>query len=142
MCSIFREITRCSVIYFCASSFFFTLMRYHHWFAFHVNGNCLFAVTIAPHTNKKMNVFGQKLTQFGQKYITRILFAHNVFFWTITLITPEINIIDYQFHLTSWSLFFIEKDKRNKIKGICVPRPSNRGPRPPNYCKTNYKTII
>ena len=35
------------------------------------------------------------------------------------------NIIDYQFSLTSWSLFFIEKDKRNNIKhisyvGLCL----------------------
>ena len=42
------------------------------------------------------------------------------------LITPEINIIDYQFsNLTSWSPFFIEKDKTNKIKhishfGLCL----------------------
>ena len=28
------------------------------------------------------------------------------------------NIIDYQFNLTSWSLVFIEKDKRNKVKHI------------------------
>ena len=36
----------------------------------------------------------------------------------IIFITPEVNILDYQFHLTSWSLFFIEKDQRNKIKYI------------------------
>ena len=31
----------------------------------------------------------------------------------IILVTPEMSIIDYQFNSTSWSLFFIEKDKRN-----------------------------
>ena len=35
------------------------------------------------------------------------------------------NIIDYQFNLTSWSLFLIEKDKMNKINhishdGLCL----------------------
>ena len=36
----------------------------------------------------------------------------------IILITSEINIVDSQFNLTSWSLFIIVKDKRNKIKHI------------------------
>ena len=36
----------------------------------------------------------------------------------VILITPGMNIIDYQFNLTSWSLFFIEKNKRNNIKHI------------------------
>ena len=36
----------------------------------------------------------------------------------IILIIPEMNMIDYPFHLTSWSLFFIEKNKRNKINHI------------------------
>ena len=31
---------------------------------------------------------------------------------------PGMNIIDYQFNLTSWSLFFIEKDKKNNIRHI------------------------
>ena len=29
-----------------------------------------------------------------QKYITRILFLHNIFFWMIKLIIPEMNIIE------------------------------------------------
>ena len=50
---------------------------------------------------------------------------NNVFFWVIILITLEINIVGSQFHLTSWSLFIIVKDKRNKIKhishvGLCL----------------------
>ena len=57
--------------------------------------------------------------------MVRISFVHDQFFWKIILITPEKNIIDYQFNLISWSLLFIEKDKRNKIKhisqaGICL----------------------
>ena len=36
----------------------------------------------------------------------------------IILITPEMTMIDYQFNLTSWSYFFVEKDKRNKINPI------------------------
>ena len=36
----------------------------------------------------------------------------------IILIIPEMNIIDYHFNLTSWSLFFNEKDNRNKIEHI------------------------
>ena len=65
-----------------------------------------------PTTKKKMNVFGQKIDGI------RILLVHKVFFWMIILATLEMNIIDYLFNLTSWSLFFIEKDKRNKIKHI------------------------
>ena len=38
---------------------------------------------------------GKKLTQLGQKQIARILFLHNLFFWMITLIIPEVNIIDF-----------------------------------------------
>ena len=45
------------------------------------------------------------------------LFVHNVL-WMIILIIPEMNIIDYHFNLTSWSLFFNEKDNRNKIEHI------------------------
>ena len=51
--------------------------------------------------NKKMNVFGQKKQNKKQNKKT-----HNVFFWIIKLIISEMNIIDCQFNLTSWSLFF------------------------------------
>ena len=51
--------------------------------------------------NKKMTVFGQKKTKTKQNKKT-----HNVFFWIIILIISEMNIIDCQFNLTSWSLFF------------------------------------
>ena len=47
----------------------------------------------------------------GQKYIRRILLVDNVFFCMIMLITQRMNIIDYQFNLTSRSLFLIEKEK-------------------------------
>ena len=58
---------------------------------------------IPPLLNKKVHFTTQQMTQF--------LFAHNIFFWIIILITAEMNIIDYQFNLTSWSLFFIEKTR-------------------------------
>ena len=51
----------------------------------------------------------KKLNVLGQKYTTRILFVNKVFFWIIILITPEMNIIDYQFNLTSLLLFFNRK---------------------------------
>ena len=38
------------------------------------------------------------MTQFGQKNITEFLFVVNIFLWMITLITPKMIIIDYQFH--------------------------------------------
>ena len=49
----------------------------------------------------------------------QILLVHNVF-WMIIIITPKMSIIDnkYQFNSTSWSLFSIKKDKRNKIQHI------------------------
>ena len=71
---------------------------------------------------KKINVFGQKIEAILAKKITRILFIPNVFFW---MITPEMNIIYYQFNLTSWLFFFIENDENNQIKhvshaGLCL----------------------
>ena len=75
---------------------------------------------------KKKNKKKKKIKRFRAKINHQVLLVQNVFFWTIMLITPEINIIDYQFsNLTSWSPFFIEKDKTNKIKhishfGLCL----------------------
>ena len=48
-----------------------------------------------------MNVFGQKIDAIRAKINHTILFAHNIFFWKIILVTPKMNIIDYQFDLTS-----------------------------------------
>ena len=53
----------------------------------------------------------QKKNVFGQKQVTRNLLVHSVFFWMIILITPEMNIIEYQFNSTSWSLFSLKKTK-------------------------------
>ena len=38
----------------------------------------------------------------------------------IILIIPEMNIIDYHFNLTSWSLFFIKKDNRNNDTDVSL----------------------
>ena len=66
-----------------------------------------------------MNVFRQNIDAIRQKKITQILLVHKIFFWMITLITPEMSIIDYQFNSTSYSFFvFIEKDKKKKIQPI------------------------
>ena len=44
----------------------------------------------------KLAFSGKKVTQFGQKQITRILFVHNIFFWMIfffMLIVQDMNIL-------------------------------------------------
>ena len=65
--------------------------------------------TIGAQAEVGAEINKKKLNVLGQKYTTRILFVYKVFFWIIILITPEMNIIDYQFNLTSLLLFFNRK---------------------------------
>ena len=53
-----------------------------------------------PSKNEKNECFWTKTDAIRAK-INQILFVQNTFFCMIILITPEINIIDYQFRLTS-----------------------------------------
>ena len=53
-----------------------------------------FRGAVAPKKIKKRAFLGKKLTQFGQKLITLMLFVHNVFFWMIIRIMPDMNIIE------------------------------------------------
>ena len=81
---------------------------------------------VPPLKNKKINVFGQKQNSVPAKINYECYFCikySSGWFPMIRLITPEMNIISgvisqIMGNLTSWSLFYIEKDKKKKIKHI------------------------
>ena len=60
--------------------------------------------------NIKINIFMEKINRIMDDNILSM----------IILIIPEMNIIDYHFNLTSWSLFFIKKDNRNNDTDVSL----------------------
>ena len=65
---------------------------------------------LSPPQNLKINIFLAKINRIMDDNILSM----------IILIIPEMNIIDYHFNLTSWSLFFIKKDNRNNDTDVSL----------------------
>ena len=74
---------------------------------------------VAPKKITKMNVFGQKKWRNLGKNKSHEFYLYITYSsGRLYLLLQKWISLNYQFNLTSWSLFSIERDKRNKLKHI------------------------